>query len=64
MSEVDGWTVCRKIREESSLPIILLTARGEEYDKLFGFELGADDYLAKQAWCIGDKNHVKTSFYR
>lgn len=47
MPEIDGWAVCRKIRKESSLPIILLTARGEEYDKLFGFELGADDYLSK-----------------
>jgi len=47
MPEVDGWTVCRKVREESRLPIILLTARGEEYDKLFGFELGGDDYLTK-----------------
>ena len=47
MPEIDGWTVCRKIREDSNTPIILLTARGEEYDKLFGFELGADDYLIK-----------------
>ena len=47
MPEVDGWTVCRKIRQESSIPIILLTARGEEYDKIFGFDLGADDYLTK-----------------
>jgi len=47
MPEIDGWTVCRKIREESSVPIIMLTARSEEYDKLFGFELGVDDYLTK-----------------
>ncbi|WZL72346.1 response regulator transcription factor [Clostridiaceae bacterium 35-E11] len=47
MPEIDGWAVCRKIRAESSIPIIVLTARGEEYDKLFGFELGADDYLSK-----------------
>ncbi|MEW9122118.1 MAG: response regulator transcription factor [Thermotaleaceae bacterium] len=47
MPEMDGWTVCRKIRQESSIPIILLTARGEEYEKLFGFDLGADDYLTK-----------------
>jgi DNA-binding response OmpR family regulator len=44
---VDGWTVCREIRNSSDVPIIMLTARGEEYDKLFGFELGADDYLTK-----------------
>lgn len=47
MPEIDGWTVCRKIREESSMPIIMLTARSEEYDKLFGFELGVDDYITK-----------------
>ncbi len=47
MPEIDGWTVCRKIREEYSIPVILMTARGEEYDKLFGFELGADDYITK-----------------
>jgi DNA-binding response OmpR family regulator len=44
---VDGWTVCREIRKSSEIPIIMLTARSEEYDKLFGFELGADDYLTK-----------------
>lgn len=44
---IDGWTVCREIRSSSDVPIIMLTARGEEYDKLFGFELGADDYLTK-----------------
>lgn len=47
MPEIDGWVVCRKVREEFAIPVILLTARGEEYDKLFGFELGADDYLIK-----------------
>jgi len=47
MPKIDGWTVLRKIREESSVPIIMLSARGEEYDKLFGFELGVDDYITK-----------------
>lgn len=47
MPMVDGWTVCRTIRETSNVPIIMLTARGEEYDKLFGFELGVDDYMVK-----------------
>lgn len=47
MPKIDGWTVCRKIREESSVPIIMLTARSEEYDKLFGFDLGIDDYITK-----------------
>jgi DNA-binding response OmpR family regulator len=47
LPEIDGWTVCREIRRNSDVPIILLTARGEEFDKLFGFELGADDYIVK-----------------
>lgn len=47
LPEIDGWTVCREIRKSSDIPIILLTARGEEFDKLFGFELGADDYIVK-----------------
>jgi DNA-binding response OmpR family regulator len=44
---IDGWTVCKEIRKSSDVPIIMLTARSQEYDKLFGFELGADDYLTK-----------------
>ena len=47
MPKVDGWTVCREIRKKSGVPIIMLTARGEEYDRLFGFELGVDDYIVK-----------------
>ena len=47
MPEIDGWAVCRKVRQESSIPIIFLTARSEEYEKIFGFDLGADDYLTK-----------------
>ncbi len=47
MPQIDGWTVCRKIREDSSIPIIMLTARSEEYDKLFGFDLGVDDFITK-----------------
>lgn len=47
MPKMDGWSVCREIRKSSQVPIIMLTARGEEYDKLFGFELGVDDYLVK-----------------
>lgn len=47
MPKIDGWSVCREIRKTSSVPIIMLTARGEEYDKLFGFELGVDDYIVK-----------------
>lgn len=47
MPKIDGWTVCREIRKTSQVPIIMLTARGEEYDKLFGFDLGVDDYMVK-----------------
>jgi two-component system OmpR family response regulator len=44
---MDGWQICREIREESDVPIIMLTAKGEVFDKILGLELGADDYLAK-----------------
>ena len=47
MPKVDGWTVLRKIRSESKVPVIMLTARGEEQDELFGFELGVDEYVSK-----------------
>jgi two-component system, OmpR family, response regulator ResD len=47
MPEIDGWRVCREVRENSDIPIIILTARGEEFDRVLGFELGADDYLVK-----------------
>lgn len=47
MPRIDGWTVLRELRKSSEVPVIMLTARGEEYDKLFGFELGVDDYIVK-----------------
>lgn len=47
LPKMDGWKVCREIRSTSKVPIIMLSARGEEYDKLFGFELGVDDYMVK-----------------
>lgn len=47
MPGLDGWTVCREIRRYSEVPVVMLTARSEEYDKLFGFELGVDDYIIK-----------------
>ncbi len=47
MPVYDGWTVCREIRKTSQVPIIMLTARGEESDELFGFDLGADEYISK-----------------
>ena len=47
MPELDGFSACREIRKFSSVPILLLSARGEEYDKINGFEFGADDYVVK-----------------
>ncbi|MGD8913418.1 MAG: response regulator transcription factor [Candidatus Thiodiazotropha sp.] len=47
LPEMDGFEVCRTIRKQSSLPILMLTARGEVMDRVVGLELGADDYLAK-----------------
>ena len=47
MPKSDGITTLRKIRQTSSIPVILLTAKGEEYDKVLGFDLGADDYVVK-----------------
>ncbi|MBO5355830.1 MAG: response regulator transcription factor [Clostridia bacterium] len=47
MPELDGFSACREIRKTSSTPIIMLSARGEEYDKINGFELGIDDYVVK-----------------
>lgn len=47
MPKLDGWSVLRQIRQISNVPIIMLTARGEEQDELFGFELGVDEYISK-----------------
>lgn len=47
MPEMDGWDVCREIRKSSSTPIIMLTAKGDTFDKVLGLELGADDYMVK-----------------
>ena len=47
MPELDGFSACREIRKISGVPIIMLSARGEEYDKINGFELGIDDYVVK-----------------
>ena len=47
MPELDGFSACREIRKISQVPIIMLSARGEEYDKINGFELGIDDYVVK-----------------
>lgn len=47
MPKLDGFSACKEIRKTKQIPIIMLSARGEEYDKLFGFELGIDDYVVK-----------------
>ncbi|MCP4359446.1 MAG: response regulator transcription factor [Chloroflexi bacterium] len=47
MPEMDGWEVCRQLRQQSGVPILMLTALGEEIDRILGLELGADDYLTK-----------------
>ncbi|WP_369899566.1 response regulator transcription factor [Bacillus manliponensis] len=47
LPKVDGWSVCRRIRKQSTVPVIVLTARSDEEDTLLGFELGADDYVTK-----------------
>lgn len=43
----DGWTVCREVRKESEVPIIMLTARSQDFDEVHGFDIGADDYVTK-----------------
>src|SRR5690348_11377700 len=47
MPDVDGWEVCRRLRKEGDVPIIMLTARDDDVDKIVGLELGADDYVTK-----------------
>lgn len=47
LPEVDGWAICKEIRKSSSTPIIMLTAKSEEFDRVLGLELGADDYISK-----------------
>ena len=47
MPKLDGWQVCREIRKKSEVPIIMVTAKGETFDKVLGLELGADDYVVK-----------------
>lgn len=47
MPEIDGFEVCRKIRAESNIPIIMITARGEDFEKIMGLDIGADDYIVK-----------------
>ncbi|WP_407648462.1 response regulator transcription factor [Gottfriedia endophytica] len=47
MPKKDGWEVCKEIRKDSNVPIMMITAKGEEYDELYGFQVGADEYITK-----------------
>jgi DNA-binding response OmpR family regulator len=47
MPKLDGFEVCRRLREQSLVPVIMITARGEDYDKIMGLDIGADDYVLK-----------------
>lgn len=61
---LDGWGVCAKIRETSKCPIIMLTAKGEDMDKILGLEYGADDYMTKPYNILEVKARIKTIFRR
>ena len=47
MPELDGFSVCKEIRKTSSVPVIMVTARGEDYERIMGLDIGADDYIVK-----------------
>lgn len=47
LPSLDGWTVCREVKKQSDIPVIMLTARSEDFDEVHGFEIGADDYVKK-----------------
>ena len=64
MPEMDGLTACAKIREFSDVPVILLTAKVEDMDKLMGFEYGADDYLTKPFNILELKARIKALLRR
>ncbi len=64
MPEMDGFTACSKIREISDVPIILLTAKSEDMDKLMGFDSGADDYLTKPFNILELKARIKAHLWR
>ena len=64
LPKVDGITVCQRIREHSNVPIIMLTAKGEQIDKILGLEYGADDYMTKPFNILEVKARIKTIFRR
>ena len=64
LPQMDGITVCQRIREHSNVPIIMLTAKGEDMDKILGLEYGADDYMTKPFNILEVKARIKTILRR
>ncbi len=64
LPKLDGIEVCQRIREKSNVPIIMLTAKGEDMDKILGFEYGADDYMTKPFNILEVKARIKSIFRR
>lgn len=64
MPEIDGWELCRKIRETSGVPIMLVSARSQDFDQIMGFESGADDYVTKPFSLAILSKRVKTLLQR
>ena len=64
LPKMDGLTVCQRIREHSNVPIIMLTAKGEDMDKILGLEYGADDYMTKPFNILEVKARIKTILRR
>ena len=64
LPSMDGWQVCREIRKKSSVPIIMLTAKGEDMDKILGLEYGADDYMTKPFNILEVRARIRTVLRR
>ena len=64
MPKMDGWQTCREIRQSSKVPIIMLTARGDERDELQGFNLGVDEYISETFECVGCRLACGSGWYR
>ena len=64
LPKVDGLSVCQRIRETSSVPIIMLTAKGEDMDKILGLEYGADDYMTKPFNILEGRARIRTVLRR
>lgn len=64
MPEIDGWTVCKRIREISNVPVMLVSARSQDFDQIMGFESGADDYVTKPFSLVVLKKRIDTLLQR